>query len=260
MKRILLVSLFLVAAFWGYEKCVDSFYESAIHLQTWPKKPYTKIACRYSPEQVREVLSQPFTYLGKGRQFFVFASQDGKYVLKFIKCQRIDLPFWVSFFSDAKLAQRQERVEGIFASCLLATQVSDNTGVVFAHLNTNQEVEIDVLLIDKLGMHHTIAIDEVPFVLQERAEPVLEVFAHASPEEKKRRYNQLVDLIRSDAAHHIYDKDEGMIERNNVGFLQDRAIHIDIGTLEKTDVNHTQEQFQERFQEQLSRLQVLRKN
>ncbi|MBS0634162.1 MAG: hypothetical protein JSR37_01705, partial [Verrucomicrobia bacterium] len=140
-------------------------------------------------------------------------------------CQRIKGP------------NRQERVEGIFASCALAaTDLRDNTGVVFVHLNSDSEVKSDVLLIDKIGMKHTIAIDEVPFVLQRRAIPVKEVAM--TPE----RLAQLIDLIKRDAAHHVYDKDSGLIERNNVGFLDDRAIHIDIGTLERSDVDHSEEQ------------------
>src|SRR5271156_5010255 len=35
--------------------------------------------------------SQPFYYLGKGCQSYVFASQDGKYVIKFFKYQRYRL-------------------------------------------------------------------------------------------------------------------------------------------------------------------------
>lgn len=225
MKRLFVIILLAVAAFWYYGKCVDGFYESSIHLKTWPKERYGQLQCLFSPEEVQKVLSQPFTYLGKGRQFFVFASQDGKYVLKFVKCQRIKGP------------NRQERVDAIFASCALAaTELRDNTGVVFVHLNSDSEVKSDVLLIDKIGMKHTIAIDEVPFVLQRRAIPVKEV---AMTEE---RLAQLIDLIKRDAAHHVYDKDSGLIERNNVGFLDHRAIHIDIGTLERSEVDHSEEQ------------------
>ncbi|MCE5294654.1 MAG: hypothetical protein LLF94_08590, partial [Chlamydiales bacterium] len=110
---------------WLYEEANDGFYESAIHLHTWPKKKYDALACAYNVEDARIALNQPVHYLGQGRQFFDFESADGKYVLKFLKCQRIDVSsvykaMWLpKYFREKRkvcLKFRQERVDSIFAS------------------------------------------------------------------------------------------------------------------------------------------------
>lgn len=36
-------------------------------------------------ERVNQILAQKFSYLGKGCQSYVFLSEDGEYVLKFVK-------------------------------------------------------------------------------------------------------------------------------------------------------------------------------
>jgi hypothetical protein len=248
IKWFILFLATLGACFWGYENMVDSFYESSIHLKTWPKKAYGPLLCQYSPEQVRQVLDQPYTYLGKGRQFFVFASSDGKYVLKFIKCQRIDVSTLYSFLMPKeRLQQKQERIDDLFESIhLAACEHAAHTGVLFAHVNLLPEVHKNVELIDKLGINHTINLDNLPFVLQRRAIPVLEAFK--TTHDKARLYSQLVELIQADCQAKISDKDCGTILRNNVGFLEDRAIHVDIGTLVHKEVP---------YEEELSRLKAL---
>lgn len=255
-----LVVAFFGAGLWVYEELVESFYVSAIHLDSWPKTKYENISCEYSVEHVRKIVNQPFTYLGKGRQFFVFASQDGKYVLKFIKCQRVNVSdlykkFPLPSFLDAKrqirLQAKQERTDGIFASIALAAgRLSENTGVVFAHLTQKPELKKSVTLVDKLGFSHTIALDDVPYVLQKRAQEVQPTFeallASQDYQGVCERFSQLIALIISDAKAHVVDIDSGTIVRNNVAFLADRAIHVDIGTFEvcknATTPEHIQKQ------------------
>ncbi len=258
MKRLFLLIIALIfVGLWGYEELVESFYERSIHLSSWPKKSYEALSCRVRPDEAQKLLDQPFTYLGKGRQFFVFESDDGKYVLKFIKCQRIDVPQWyksmpLPAFLDshrqARLAYKQEKIEGIFASCAIAAcEIPDETGVVFAHLSTKPEVKKKVTLIDKLGIEHSINIDNVPFVIQKRAELVIPTISALIDmkeyEEVYKRFDQLIDLIANDVARGIYDIDSGSLERDNVAFLETRAIHVDIGTfIHKSSIN-IQEQF-----------------
>lgn len=45
------------------------------------------------------ILSQNFKYLGKGCQSYVFASEDGQYVLKFFKFQRFRQREWLNHFT-----------------------------------------------------------------------------------------------------------------------------------------------------------------
>jgi hypothetical protein len=49
--------------------------------------------------EVKAIFFQPFRYLGKGRQCFVFESQDGQTVLKFFNQNYLKMP-WYSFFVE----------------------------------------------------------------------------------------------------------------------------------------------------------------
>lgn len=248
--RILLLATSLVGAgFWVYEELVESFYVRSIHLKTWPKTNYEDVSCDYSLDKVRKIVDQPFTYLGKGRQFFVFASADGKYVLKFIKCQRVNvsdfyekmpLPGFLAVQRTHRLQLKQQRTDGLFASIALAAgKLSEHTGTVFAHLSTQPQIKKQITLVDKLGFSRVIALDSVPFVLQHRAVEVLPTFekliALGNYKMVHERFNQLIGLILSDAKAGVVDIDSGTIVRNNVAFLADRAIHVDIGTFQMRD-------------------------
>ncbi len=242
-RKYFLVSIALAACcFWAYEKFNESFYESSIHLQTWPKKHYKA----EDPDgALKEILKQPFTYLGKGRQFFVFESADGNYVLKFVKCQRIDLPAYLPHASERR-AQRAERIESMFTSLELASHpFQHTTAVLYSKLAPQDTIHEKIILIDKLGMEHKITLEEVPFVLQQKAIPVLscleELIELHDYEEAKRRIDQVIALFQEDAALCCCDKDSGIILRNNIGFLRDRAIHIDIGTLTRQPVDQKEQ-------------------
>src|SRR4051812_6633707 len=43
---------------------------------------------------IKKILSQPFYFLKKGQQCFVFQSKDEKYILKFLRAEKITVPFW----------------------------------------------------------------------------------------------------------------------------------------------------------------------
>ncbi len=60
------------------------------------------------PPSAEQALSQPFHYLGKGRQCFVFESADGQYVLKFFNQSYLQMP-WYSFLIKEKEQTKRAR-------------------------------------------------------------------------------------------------------------------------------------------------------
>src|SRR5579872_5769568 len=61
-------------------------------------------------DDTKKILSQPFHYLGRGRQCFAFASEDGKYVLKCIRTDKFKAPFWTHIFPNI-LKKKQSKIE-----------------------------------------------------------------------------------------------------------------------------------------------------
>ena len=107
----------------------------------WDTRPLT------AEEQntIDGILSQPFSYLGKGCQSYVFQSQDGLYVLKFFKFQRYRIKPWVVAFSfipavekhiEKRLEHKKAKIERFLTSWRIAfDDLQNETGIVYVHLN-----------------------------------------------------------------------------------------------------------------------------
>src|SRR5262249_31769779 len=101
-------------------------------------------------EQLKLILDQPYTYLGKGCQAYVFESQDHKYVIKFFKYQRYKLKPWLAYFPalpaivkyrQQKLDHKQKKLERFFMSWKVAfDHLKKETGLLYVHLNTTQNL------------------------------------------------------------------------------------------------------------------------
>lgn len=251
-KFLVAFVVFVAAGWWGYEQAVDNFHVRYIHLKEWPA-----LSEKISPERLfeaRSVLDQPFSYLDKGRQFYAFVSQDGKYILKFIKCQRFneyDIPF-IKEMRRERIKEKQARLTALFQSSALSLELlSDLTGVIFTHLEKRAAIEENITIIDRIGIRHVVAIDEVPFVLQYRAQKIVPTFEALYQEKNTpeiyRRIDQLIDLFMTRARRKVIDIDDGIFLRDNIGFLEDKAIFIDIGTFVRSEKSLTKERLKEDF-------------
>lgn len=249
MLKTFFVALTLVySGIWGYNKINQNFSLENISLKRWAttnKAPHNNAEER---EKAEKILSQPFKYLAKGRQSFAFESQDGNYVLKFIKCQRINvthlyetfpLPLYLDQKRKANLEERQDRLKRMFTSMSLAkAPLKDLTGILYIHIQPASEQQKTVELLDRLGFSHKVAIYSVPFILQQKAQKVMPtlkaLLAKKDIEGLKKRLDQLISLFVERASRGIIDPDKGLLTRNNIGFLEDRAIYIDLGTFKRS--------------------------
>lgn len=259
MKKTIFYGFFLVVAFFGYVRLADDVSIKNFYLIKWPEVSQLPL----TPEvqnQAQQILRQPFHYMGKGRQFYVYESQDSQWVLKFIKCQRVNewyeksaLFAWIKQLRQQRNREKFEKTADLFRSMQLAAgPLSDLSGVLCTHLQQKPEFKTEVTITDSLGITHLIAIDDVPFILQKKAQrvfPVLdELYIRGDDEGLERRANQLITLFETLACRGCIDIDDGAIARNNIGFLSDRAVFIDIGTF------RTASDVKERFKQDISRL------
>ena len=60
-------------------------------------------------KDLNEILSQPFRYLSKGRQSFVFVSMDDKYVIKLVSQYKFHKPIWAIFFEKLNLLSQHQK-------------------------------------------------------------------------------------------------------------------------------------------------------
>lgn len=184
-----------------------------------------------SPEEAKEILNQKFTYLSSGGQCYVFASEDGKYVLKFFKSTPLPLPF--SKYQAKKLGKLRRDMHGYL---LAFERLQEDTGLVLVRLNSNPSFDQTVILFDKLNCIHPFCLRSTPFILQKRAQPL------SSPLSAS-QLQSITDLLKKRAKAGISDGDPR--EHKNIGFIDEKPIFLDPGKF--YDDFDAKEQFSEKF-------------
>lgn len=198
----------------------------------------------------QNILNQPYTYLGKGCQFYTLISADGKYVLKFFKHKHLRNPRWITFFtwigfdsySRDRVQKKANKVNALFSSCKLAfDELQQETGLVAIHLNkTEDRIKTKTKIIDKMGFTHTLDLNEFEFIVQRAALPVkgtIDRWMSSGDEGKaKIALGNLGQVIVTRNQKGIADKDPAFIQ--NMGLLEDgSAFIIDVGQLVKEKGN-----------------------
>jgi hypothetical protein len=174
-------------------------------------------------------LNQPFVYLGRGVQCYAFSSQDGRYVLKLFRHDRM---------------RRAGKLEKTFASYKLAFDAfRAESGLLYMHLNKTHHLNQRVTIYDKLGIAHTLPLDRMEFLLQERADLVyphlVALMRRGALTEAQEALAQLVRLLVFRAVQGIADKDPNLL--TNFGFARGRAIQIDVGRFSRTEAPSSRE-------------------
>ena len=193
------------------------------------------------------VSQQPLYWIGKGMQVVVFQTQDEKYVVKFFQMNRLRNPVSKSFLKKlfhVEAAEHEKnrishREELFFSSKFCFEELSEETGIVYVHLNRTQDRLYGVKLIDKFGQSHRIRADNASFVVQKKGTYIVPTLTHLMDtnkiDEAKARIDQIISLLQSLAEKGYVDGDDALIRNNNMGFTEDRAIYIDTGHLHKQE-------------------------
>lgn len=194
-------------------------------------------------EQLTQILDQDFSYLGSGRQTYVFYSKDERYVLKLFRFHHLKASFleeWLppiapmTQYKQHLIHSRQKRLTRIFSSHRLAFDLNkDNSGLIFIHLNNTSTIKKDLLVTDRFNQLHSINLDQTVFVIQEKAvrtrERFIELLDNGDVKAIKSHIKQLFDMYVSEYKRGIYDRDHNVIY--NTGFIGDRAVHFDVGKM-----------------------------
>jgi len=241
------IALFLLARV--YYSVTDDFRISNITYEM----PYQEAWAIQTPSPEREkeidkILSQNFTYLGKGAQSYAFVSADDRYVIKFFKFKHLRPVWFMNFvpsvgylktFKEKQASRKERKLWGVFHAYKLAYDVDRNeSGLEFIQLNTEGNPKRTVTLIDKIGLKRQVDLESIPFILQDKGQTlrvVLEdLLRNGDIVTAKHRISQIFDLYASEYNKGIYDHDHGVMR--NTGFIGDRPIHLDVGKLERNEL------------------------
>lgn len=192
-----------------------------------------------------DVFHQRFYYLSAGGQAYAFASEDGSYVIKFFKHHLRRLPFWLKILPlPAKYARqreeqrikREKKLLRDFTSYKIAYELlPEQTGLLYLHLNKTNHLKQKVTIVDKLGIAHDLPLDNFEFVLQKKADLTMPYFTDLIEKDDiisgKKSIDSICELIKTRCRMGIFDEDPRI--HHNVGFIDGKAIMIDVGRLKK---------------------------
>lgn len=191
---------------------------------------------------IKNLLSQPFYFLGSGGQCYAFESKNGETIIKVFKhhhmrpdsfLSRIPLPGPLDPLRKKIIRLRKERLQEIFSSFKLAhDRFKDHTGMLFLHLNKTDVFHQKITLVDNIGVAHIFDLDDLEFALQKKAVLAYPKL-HACMQAKdiaaaKRCLKSLVILMVERSKSGLADRDP--IVKRNFGFIGEKAIEIDLGS------------------------------
>ncbi|MBS0654355.1 MAG: hypothetical protein JSR46_01130 [Verrucomicrobia bacterium] len=204
-----------------------------------------------SPQKIKElnqILAQGFHFLGQGRQCTTYESRDGSYVIKFLwqaplgggkhgYSQFTDFSFLVDRFKNDQETYDRRKATLYSSFCVAYRYAPEQTGVQFMHLNSTKDLFANTLVLDSREDPALINSDSTQWVIQKRArlvKPVIiELMWKKKTRQAKQRIDQLFALLFECAKLGVIDGDSDLIFNDNIGFLENRAVYVDIGQLRR---------------------------
>lgn len=197
-------------------------------------------------ENLREILSQDFNYLGSGAQCYAFLSADGNYVIKFFKIKHLLPKKWLKLiplpglddYRFKKIDRRILRHRELFSSYKIAyEELKKETGLVFIHLNKSKDLEIRAKLYDRMRNCSCINLDDFEFIVQKKAQLVRDRITFLM---QRDRHEETLNVIQTLLEQVVVQCKKGFIDRDsgvshNYGFVGDQVIHFDVGQITRDE-------------------------
>ncbi len=229
----------LLVGCWAYHR-TDGF-----HL--WKLAP-TEESAPIEDSSVAVFFTQPYHYLDRGRQSFVFESADGQYVIKFFDRTYTELPLWASLLpserKEREIAKRRHRAQLYLTGYRIAfDELRQESGLIALHFTPTEQLPT-LCLYTKTGRELYVDLNQIAFVLQKKAVPFTERLADA--EEAFSALLELrINLCISDYEHHI-DRNFGWVDETLI-FLDPGRLHRDPKLAIDTCAAEERESFTARF-------------
>jgi hypothetical protein len=195
-------------------------------------------------EEALAILRQPFYFLKKGQQCFVFLSEDKKYVLKFLRWDKLEPSIWnkykPSFFPKTSSLEKQKKLSHDFTSYQIALDdLSSEIGLIHFQHHSHKPSPLNIEIYDSIGIQHFVPTSSTAFILQKKAEnffPILqEKIAEGKAQKLKPFLQKFATILKSRMLKGIFDSDISL--EHNMGVLEDSPILFDIGNLTKKSHN-----------------------
>ncbi|MBF8262349.1 MAG: hypothetical protein HW387_14 [Parachlamydiales bacterium] len=190
--------------------------------------------------EISPLLSAPYRYLGRGRQCYVFASADDRYVIKIPRFDRYTLPFFWRAMPDfchsikhSIWAGRQDRLRFTLQSFRIAAQdLPEETAVVYLHLHQTRSLPEHFEIRDRLNRSFDLNLNRTPFILQKKRSLmmplVLKALSNNDRTVAQEMLSAFLDVIEARARKGIFNRDPSFLK--NFGWDGSKSTQIDIGS------------------------------
>lgn len=189
---------------------------------------------------VLNILDQKYYYLGKGRQSFVFESEDGNYVLKLIRYHRISpsflakIPFLYSFVGSKEIKHLDQRYLLMMESFNIAEKyLKEQTALVYLHLKNDRSIPKKTIFVDRLNRTIDLNLNYFGFVIQKKGEILGPKFVNLQKIKDLKMVQKIIDsyldTISFRISMGITNKDHNW--ETNYGICNGIIKEIDIGRL-----------------------------
>lgn len=253
---LLLLILFCVGVGNGLYFLKDGFSSRRIHSLAYP-------AAEDWDEEARKALQQTFYYIGRGRQCFAFASQDGKYVLKLPRTDIYKTPFWVKAlplhaYREKLEKNHNEKEEFLLNSFRISfNELKDQTGLLAIHLGQSTSKGLFLTVKDAFGCKHRLPLATTSFILQYKHPILMKEFAKAMEIGDQKRAEKILEAIlitiTERARKGILNRDRSFLR--NYGFDGKNAYQIDVGSFFKKPDLSPEEAYQKSLRDSIDPIQ-----
>ena len=181
-----------------------------------------------------------YRYLGRGRQCYVFASPDDRYVLKIPRFDRYGLPFfWKALptMFDARkksiIEGRRDRLTFTMKSFQIAGHnLQKETAVIYLHFSKTKDLPERFIITDAIHRSYAIDLNRIAFVLQEKKALMMPLCLKAIRENDQKTAHAMLesflDVAVARAEKNIFNRDPSFLK--NFGWDGKSCIQIDIGS------------------------------
>lgn len=175
-----------------------------------------------SAESLRPLCGQPLFFLGEGKQCVAYETADGKYVLK--------------LFKKASKKKRQKQLEEYVTGGIIAkTIIPEETGIIACVCGPLPMKLPTVTVLNNRGKIEKIALQDVPFLFQKKAQPLKQTLMRLVAEKKVKeaaaRLESVFALLMICRERGVLDRDGSLIRNGNIGFVDGKAVLLDTGKL-----------------------------
>ncbi len=233
------------------KRCTKGFHLRNVQIEQLSTDFHTRVLP--PSEEIHRLLLQPFFYLGRGSQSYVFQSQDETCVLKLFRTYPKESFFqrwWRPFFhrTHRNISSQEEKQYTILRATEIAFQrAPKETGLLYVHLQATTNLCPWLSLKDPIGRPHRIALDRYLFALQKKVIPIETALKQAQTTHNLERFHRQTDsflsLLKRRTSLGVMNSDIKI--KGNIGFLEEEAIEIDFanytlqGSLHEEVARHT---------------------